>query len=120
LTETTATLRTSLFRYEFLQFLGAKDNQIFQAIPFEAQFADENEEYKALATMTSTDGFAFSVDPLYKIIAGHEWYIQVLYQIEGSQGRSRRSVIQPGHQLARRAAISSSKNGTNIGILQIG
>jgi len=70
--------------------------------------------------MPSTDGFAFSVDPLYKIIAGHEWYIQVLYEIEGSQGRSRRSVIQPGHQLARRAAISNTRNGTNIGILQIG
>ncbi|CAG5094102.1 Oidioi.mRNA.OKI2018_I69.XSR.g13247.t3.cds [Oikopleura dioica] len=93
----------------------------FQAIPFEAEFADDNEEYKALSSHPSTDGFAFSVDPLYKIIAGHEWYIQVLYEIEGNQGRVRRSAIEPGHHfMSRRAAApGTARNGTNMGILNI-
>lgn len=86
--------------------------------------------------MPSCDGFSFSADPLYKVVAGHEWYIQVLYIIGSPEGRMRREVKMISGREALKAtrhrravrstgpdfnsAYSIGRNGTNMHLLQIG
>jgi hypothetical protein len=87
--------------------------------------------------MPSCDGFSFSVNPLYKVVAGHEWYIQVLYVIGSPDGRMRRdaTIISGNSFIKQRRPRSANpvldekifntdysigRNGTNMHFLQIG
>lgn len=83
--------------------------------------------------MPSCDGFSFSVDPLYKVVAGHEWYIQVLYIIGSPEGRMRRAtkMVTASSLMRHRrsnsdgpidfnSAYSIGRNGTNMAMLSIG
>jgi len=105
----------------------------FQDIEFDAEFASDNPAYNKLHQMPSCDGFSFSVDPLYKVVAGHEWYIQVLYVIGSPDGRMRRETkLMTGSDFMRHRRSSSrgqpdfnsdyaiGRNGTNMHMLQIG
>ena len=106
-------------------------------MPFEAEFASDNPTYDKLHKMPSCDGFSFSADPLYKVVAGHEWYIQVLYIIGSPEGRMRREAqmisgrdymeYTARHRRAVRnigpdfnSDYSIGRNGTNMHLLQIG
>ncbi|KAM6269950.1 LOW QUALITY PROTEIN: extracellular matrix organizing protein FRAS1 [Porphyrio hochstetteri] len=109
-------------------------DKYFHDVPFDARFAAELPELHALSSMPGVDGFTLKVDALYKVEAGHQWYLQVIYVIgpEGAAGpRVQRSLT---HRWARgrRAAGDSAgslmlddsliydnegdqlKNGTNM------
>ena len=51
----------------------------FHDIPFEAYFASDKAEFSAMSKMPGVDGFLMNVDALYKVEAGHQWYMQVSY-----------------------------------------
>jgi len=73
---------------------------------------------------------------LYKIVAGHEWYLQVLYVIGSADGRMRRHaemVTVSDYVERKRRAVAggdeylqtlfsshSAQNGTNMHGLQLG
>ncbi|XP_041363241.1 extracellular matrix organizing protein FRAS1-like isoform X2 [Gigantopelta aegis] len=89
----------------------------FHDIPFDAEFASENPEYSALSDMPGVDGFTMSVDPLYKVDSGHQWYLQVVYIIGPSDKiheRFRRSAVL--HVNKRDVSLSQNelRNGTNM------
>ncbi|XP_035826399.1 extracellular matrix protein FRAS1 [Aplysia californica] len=53
----------------------------FHQVPFQAQFASENQEFSPLSNLPGVDGFIMDIDPLYKVDSGHQWYLQVIYTI---------------------------------------
>uniref|UniRef100_H3AFZ5 Fraser extracellular matrix complex subunit 1 n=2 Tax=Latimeria chalumnae TaxID=7897 RepID=H3AFZ5_LATCH len=53
----------------------------FHDVPFDAHFASEAAEYQSMSNMPGVDGFTMKVDALYKVEAGHQWYLQVIYII---------------------------------------
>nr|XP_020140173.1 extracellular matrix protein FRAS1-like [Microcebus murinus] len=56
-------------------------DKYFHDVPFEAHFASELPDFQAVSSMPGVDGFTLKVDALYKVEAGHEWYLQVIYVI---------------------------------------
>lgn len=98
----------------------------FQDIPFEAAFSSERPELSPMLDMPGVDGFVFSVDPLYKVDSGHQWYLQVIYIIGPTDTpfqRHRREVITPTPLLPTRQpytdpysglSMDKARNGTNM------
>ncbi|KAM8864960.1 extracellular matrix organizing protein FRAS1 isoform 2-T3 [Synchiropus picturatus] len=114
-------------------------DQYFHDVPFEANFASDIPELRPVTAMPGVDGFTMKVDALYKVEAGHQWYLQVIYVIspESRSGpRIQRSVT---YQLSRprrdlvdrsgRLTLDESliydnegdqvKNGTNMKTLRL-
>ncbi|KAJ7419121.1 hypothetical protein WISP_55751 [Willisornis vidua] len=109
-------------------------DKYFHDVPFDAHFASELSEFHSVSSMPGVDGFTLKVDALYKVEAGHQWYLQVIYVIgpESAAGprvqrsltrrcpRGRRDVAEG----AARPALHDSlvydnegdqvKNGTNM------
>ncbi|XP_066568203.1 extracellular matrix organizing protein FRAS1 isoform X2 [Amia ocellicauda] len=56
-------------------------DQYFHDVPFDAQFASEIPDLQSMSAMPGVDGFTMKVDALYKVEAGHQWYLQVIYVI---------------------------------------
>ncbi|KAL4623271.1 extracellular matrix protein FRAS1, partial [Arapaima gigas] len=56
-------------------------DRYFHDVPFEASFAADNSDLQSMTTMPGVDGFTMKVDALYKVEAGHQWYLQVIYVI---------------------------------------
>ncbi|XP_042325028.1 extracellular matrix organizing protein FRAS1 [Sceloporus undulatus] len=76
-------------------------DKYFHDVPFDACFASELPDLYLVSSMPGVDGFTMKVDALYKVEAGHQWYLQVIYVIgpETIAGpRVPRSLI---HQLKR-------------------
>uniref|UniRef100_A0A3Q2DG67 Fraser extracellular matrix complex subunit 1 n=1 Tax=Cyprinodon variegatus TaxID=28743 RepID=A0A3Q2DG67_CYPVA len=114
-------------------------DKFFHDVPFEADFASDVPELQAMAAMPGVDGFTMKVDALYKVEAGHQWYLQVIYVI-GPESRSspriQRSVTYQLHRPKRdvvdrngRLTLDESliydnegdqvKNGTNMKSLRL-
>uniref|UniRef100_A0A3Q3BPI3 Fraser extracellular matrix complex subunit 1 n=1 Tax=Haplochromis burtoni TaxID=8153 RepID=A0A3Q3BPI3_HAPBU len=62
-------------------------DRFFHDVPFEAHFASDIPELQSMTAMPGVDGFTMKVDALYKVEAGHQWYLQVIYVI-GPESRS--------------------------------
>ncbi|XP_035766601.1 extracellular matrix protein FRAS1 [Neolamprologus brichardi] len=76
-------------------------DRFFHDVPFEAHFASDIPELQSMTAMPGVDGFTMKVDALYKVEAGHQWYLQVIYVISPesrSNPRIQRSVT---YQLSR-------------------
>ncbi|KAL0979868.1 hypothetical protein UPYG_G00190880 [Umbra pygmaea] len=56
-------------------------DRYFHDVPFEANFASDITELQTMTAMPGVDGFTMKVDALYKVEAGHQWYLQVIYVI---------------------------------------
>ncbi|KFP28080.1 Extracellular matrix protein FRAS1, partial [Colius striatus] len=109
-------------------------DKYFHDVPFDAHFASELTEFHSVSSMPGVDGFTLKVDALYKVEAGHQWYLQVIYVIspESRAGpRVQRSLTRPWRR-SRRDLVSNDgrlmlddsliydnegdqvKNGTNM------
>ncbi|XP_043916303.1 extracellular matrix organizing protein FRAS1-like [Protopterus annectens] len=101
-------------KYRFLLLdrnLPEVTDKYFHDVPFDAHFASELPEFQSMTNMPGLDGFIMKVDALYKVEAGHQWYLQVIYIIgpESIAGpRVQRSVT---HQLSRIRRDLVDKNG---------
>nr|XP_026692904.1 extracellular matrix protein FRAS1 isoform X2 [Ciona intestinalis] len=71
------------------------EDRYFHDVPFDAYFAADKPEFASMTDIPGVDGFLIKVDSLYKVEAGHQWYMQVLFQIgpEHSLPRVRRSAM---------------------------
>ncbi|GAB0189453.1 extracellular matrix organizing protein FRAS1 [Grus japonensis] len=56
-------------------------DKYFHDVPFDAHFASDLSEFHSVSSMPGVDGFTLKVDALYKVEAGHQWYLQVIYVI---------------------------------------
>lgn len=56
-------------------------DRYFHDVPFEAHLASEIPDLQSMSSMPGVDGFTMKVDALYKVEAGHQWYLQVIYVI---------------------------------------
>ncbi|XP_071953706.1 extracellular matrix organizing protein FRAS1-like [Antedon mediterranea] len=89
----------------------------FQDIPFLAEFAEYNKDYTLVNQMPGVDGFTMVVDPLYRVMSGHQWYMQVIYTIGPSDDapRFRRSVMSSINKRGTNGvAGTTSQDGTNM------
>uniref|UniRef100_A0A672MQB1 Extracellular matrix protein FRAS1-like n=1 Tax=Sinocyclocheilus grahami TaxID=75366 RepID=A0A672MQB1_SINGR len=114
-------------------------NRYFHDVPFEANFASDIPDLQSLSAMPGVDGFTMKVDALYKVEAGHQWYLQVIYVI-GPESisapriqrsvtyelkRSRRDLVdRSGHLMLDESLIYDNegdqvKNGTNMKTLKL-
>lgn len=104
-------------KYRFLLLdrnLPEVTDRYFHDVPFDAHFASEVPEFQSVTSMPGVDGFTLKVDALYKVEAGHQWYLQVIYIIgpESIAGpRVQRSVT---HHLQRFRRDLVDKNGKLI------
>uniref|UniRef100_A0A8C4U634 VWFC domain-containing protein n=1 Tax=Falco tinnunculus TaxID=100819 RepID=A0A8C4U634_FALTI len=109
-------------------------DKYFHDVPFDAHFASELSEFHSVSSMPGVDGFTLKVDALYKVEAGHQWYLQVIYIIgpESMAGprvqrslthrwkRSRRDLIDSNGRLMLDDSLiydnegDQIKNGTNM------
>ncbi|KAM7021681.1 LOW QUALITY PROTEIN: extracellular matrix organizing protein FRAS1 [Passerculus sandwichensis] len=104
-------------------------DKYFHDVPFDAHFASELSEFHSVSSMPGVDGFTLKVDALYKVEAGHQWYLQVIYVIgpEGTAGPRVQRSLARRWQRGRRdlpEALDASlvydnegdqlKNGTNM------
>ncbi|XP_036955362.1 extracellular matrix protein FRAS1 isoform X2 [Acanthopagrus latus] len=114
-------------------------DKFFHDVPFEADFASDILELQSMTAMPGVDGFTMKVDALYKVEAGHQWYLQVIYVISPesrSSPRIQRSVTyklnRPKRDLVDRSGrltLDESliydnegdqvKNGTNMKSLRL-
>ncbi|XP_070250414.1 extracellular matrix organizing protein FRAS1 [Myotis yumanensis] len=114
-------------------------DKYFHDVPFEAHFASELPDFHVVSSMPGVDGFTLKVDALYKVEAGHQWYLQVIYIIGPdtfSGPRVQRSLTAPLRRHRRdlvdssgRLALADSliydnegdqvKNGTNMKSLNL-
>uniref|UniRef100_A0A4W6CQ63 Fraser extracellular matrix complex subunit 1 n=1 Tax=Lates calcarifer TaxID=8187 RepID=A0A4W6CQ63_LATCA len=76
-------------------------DKFFHDVPFEANFASDIVELQAMAGMPGVDGFTMKVDALYKVEAGHQWYLQVIYVIGPESRSSPRIQRSVTYQLSR-------------------
>ncbi|XP_053388167.1 extracellular matrix organizing protein FRAS1-like isoform X2 [Mercenaria mercenaria] len=123
-------------KYRFLILdRGAPDitSKAFQGVPFDAQFVSENPMFSSLLSIHGVDGFIISVDPLYKVTSGFQWYLQVIYSIGPtdfrlfrrkrsallSLDRNKRSVAENTQMKYDWLENNKSKNGTNIKVLHL-
>ncbi|XP_029574000.1 extracellular matrix organizing protein FRAS1 [Salmo trutta] len=90
-------------------------DRFFHDVPFEANFASDITELLIMTAMPGVDGFTMKVDALYKVEAGHQWYLQVIYVIgpESISGpRIQRSLT---HQLAHSSDMGRARRDlTNL------
>ncbi|KAI4585533.1 hypothetical protein MJG53_005767 [Ovis ammon polii x Ovis aries] len=114
-------------------------DKYFHDVPFEAHFASELPDFQVVSSMPGVDGFTLKVDALYKVEAGHQWYLQVIYIIGPdtiSGPRVQRSLTAPLRRHRRDLADPSGwlsldesliydnegdqvKNGTNMKSLNL-
>ncbi|KAI4572268.1 hypothetical protein MJT46_005336 [Ovis ammon polii x Ovis aries] len=114
-------------------------DKYFHDVPFEAHFASELPDFQVVSSMPGVDGFTLKVDALYKVEAGHQWYLQVIYVIGPdtiSGPRVQRSLTAPLRRHRRDLADPSGwlsldesliydnegdqvKNGTNMKSLNL-
>ncbi|XP_048099370.1 extracellular matrix protein FRAS1 [Alosa alosa] len=114
-------------------------DRYFHDVPFEANFASDSPDFQTMSAMPGVDGFTIKVDALYKVEAGHQWYLQVIYVIgpESTTGpriqrsltyelkRSRRDLVdRSGHLTLDESLIYDNegdqvKNGTNMKTLRL-
>nr|XP_057925745.1 extracellular matrix protein FRAS1 isoform X1 [Doryrhamphus excisus] len=114
-------------------------DKYFHDVPFEANFASDIPDLNPMAAMPGVDGFTMKVDALYKVEAGHQWYLQVIYVISPesrSSPRMQRSLAstlsRPKRDLVDRSGrltLDESlvydnegdqvKNGTNMKSLRL-
>uniref|UniRef100_A0A3Q3MY85 Fraser extracellular matrix complex subunit 1 n=1 Tax=Mastacembelus armatus TaxID=205130 RepID=A0A3Q3MY85_9TELE len=73
----------------------------FHDVPFEAHFASDIPELQPMTAMPGVDGFTMKVDALYKVEAGHQWYLQVIYVIGPESRSSPRIQRSVTYQLSR-------------------
>ncbi|XP_045551338.1 extracellular matrix organizing protein FRAS1 isoform X3 [Salmo salar] len=108
-------------------------DRYFHDVPFEANFASDITELQTMTAIPGVDGFTMKVDALYKVEAGHQWYLQVIYVIgpdsisgpriqrsltyqlthSSGGGRTRRDLVNQlsqsiGHSRARRDLVDHS------------
>uniref|UniRef100_A0ABM5GKG1 Extracellular matrix organizing protein FRAS1 n=1 Tax=Pogona vitticeps TaxID=103695 RepID=A0ABM5GKG1_9SAUR len=90
-------------------------DKYFHDVPFDACFASDRPDFHLVSNMPGVDGFIMKVDALYKVEAGHQWYLQVIYVIgpETIAGpRVPRSLL---HQLTRsRRDLADHKVGAML------
>ncbi|KAK7830950.1 hypothetical protein U0070_018494, partial [Myodes glareolus] len=114
-------------------------DKYFHDVPFEAHFASELPEFHVVSSMPGVDGFTLKVDALYKVEAGHQWYLQVIYVIgpdsisrprvqrslTASLRRHRRDLVDPRGWLSLDDSLiydnegDQVKNGTNMKSLNL-
>ncbi|XP_073093520.1 extracellular matrix organizing protein FRAS1 isoform X5 [Manis javanica] len=114
-------------------------DKYFHDVPFEAQFASELPDFHVVSSMPGVDGFTLKVDALYKVEAGHQWYLQVIYiigpgtiagprvqrSLTAPVRRSRRDLVDPSSHLTLDDSLiydnegDQVKNGTNMKSLNL-
>ncbi|XP_073898026.1 extracellular matrix organizing protein FRAS1 isoform X2 [Castor canadensis] len=114
-------------------------DKYFHDVPFEAHFASELPDFHVVSSMPGVDGFTLKVDALYKVEAGHQWYLQVIYiigpdTISGPRvqrsltaplRRHRRDLVDPSGWLTLDDSLiydnegDQVKNGTNMKSLNL-
>ncbi|XP_012928771.1 extracellular matrix protein FRAS1 isoform X2 [Heterocephalus glaber] len=114
-------------------------DKYFHDVPFEAHFASELPDFHVVSSMPGVDGFTLKVDALYKVEAGHQWYLQVIYiigpdSISGPRvqrsltaplRRHQRDLVDPSGQLTLDDSLiydnegDQVKNGTNMKSLNL-
>uniref|UniRef100_H3DH31 Fraser extracellular matrix complex subunit 1 n=1 Tax=Tetraodon nigroviridis TaxID=99883 RepID=H3DH31_TETNG len=85
--------------------------KFFHDVPFEAHFASDLPELQPLSAMPGVDGFTMKVDALYKVEAGHQWYLQVIYVISPESRSSARIQRSVTYQLSRPKRDLVDRNG---------
>ncbi|XP_046698206.1 extracellular matrix protein FRAS1 [Silurus meridionalis] len=108
-------------------------DRYFHDVPFDASFVSDVPDLQSVSTMPGVDGFTMKVDALYKVEAGHQWYLQVIYVIGPesiSSPRVRRSIsLALKRDLSEQSVLDESliydnegeqvKNGTNMKALKL-
>ncbi|XP_069025425.1 extracellular matrix organizing protein FRAS1 isoform X2 [Embiotoca jacksoni] len=114
-------------------------DNFFHDVPFEAHFASDIPELQTMTAMPGVDGFTMKVDALYKVEAGHQWYLQVIYVISPESrsspriqrsvtyplSRSKRDLVDRGGRLTLDESLiydnegDQVKNGTNMKSLRL-
>uniref|UniRef100_G1TEM3 Fraser extracellular matrix complex subunit 1 n=1 Tax=Oryctolagus cuniculus TaxID=9986 RepID=G1TEM3_RABIT len=114
-------------------------DKYFHDVPFEAHFASELPDFHVVSSMPGVDGFTLKVDALYKVEAGHQWYLQVIYiigpdtiagprvqrSLTATLRRHRRDLVDPSGQLTLDDSLiydnegDQVKNGTNMKSLNL-
>ncbi|TNM90097.1 hypothetical protein fugu_004331 [Takifugu bimaculatus] len=85
--------------------------KFFHDVPFEAHFASDMPELQPMLAMTGVDGFTMKVDALYKVEAGHQWYLQVIYVISPESRSSPRIQRSATYELSRTKRDLVDRNG---------
>ncbi|KAM5158784.1 extracellular matrix organizing protein FRAS1 [Callospermophilus lateralis] len=114
-------------------------DKYFHDVPFEAHFASELPDFHVVSSMPGVDGFTLKVDALYKVEAGHQWYLQVIYiigpdtvsgprvqrSLTAPLRRHRRDLVDPSGWLTLDDSLiydnegDQIKNGTNMKSLNL-
>ncbi|XP_074526804.1 extracellular matrix organizing protein FRAS1 [Halichoeres trimaculatus] len=114
-------------------------DKFFHDVPFEAHLASDVPELQGMSAMPGVDGFTMKVDALYKVEAGHQWYLQVIYVIGPESrsspriqrsvtyelSRSRRDLVDRSGRLTLDESLiydnegDQVKNGTNMKSLRL-
>ncbi|XP_029400865.1 extracellular matrix protein FRAS1 isoform X3 [Mus pahari] len=114
-------------------------DKYFHDVPFEAHFASELPDFQVVSSMPGVDGFTLKVDALYKVEAGHQWYLQVIYiigpdspsrpriqrSLTASLRRHQRDLVDPSGWLSLDDSLiydnegDQVKNGTNMKSLNL-
>ncbi|XP_038563188.1 extracellular matrix protein FRAS1-like [Micropterus salmoides] len=76
-------------------------DKFFHDVPFEAHLASDIPELQSMTAMPGVDGFTMKVDALYKVEAGHQWYLQVIYVISPESRSSPRIQRSLTYELSR-------------------
>ncbi|XP_028271092.1 extracellular matrix organizing protein FRAS1 isoform X9 [Parambassis ranga] len=76
-------------------------DRFFHDVPFEAHFSSDVPELQSMMAMPGVDGFTMKVDALYKVEAGHQWYLQVIYVISPESRSSPRIQRSVTYELSR-------------------
>ncbi|XP_073717143.1 extracellular matrix organizing protein FRAS1 [Misgurnus anguillicaudatus] len=114
-------------------------DRYFHDVPFEANFASDIPDLQSMSLTPGVDGFTMKVDALYKVEAGHQWYLQVIYVIGPESisaprikrsvtyelSRSRRDLVDRSGRLTLDESLiydnegDQVKNGTNMKTLKL-
>ncbi|XP_069123568.1 extracellular matrix organizing protein FRAS1-like [Argopecten irradians] len=92
----------------------------FHNVPFNAHFSGDSPDLARLEDFPGIDGFSLSTEPLYKVTAGNQWYLQVVYIITRDDSslpeyRNRRSYrIRRDTSPELEDPPDKPRNGTNI------
>ncbi|XP_038647741.1 extracellular matrix protein FRAS1 [Scyliorhinus canicula] len=86
-------------------------DQYFHDVPFDAQFASDAPEFHTMRDVPGVDGFTMKVDALYKVEAGHQWYLQVIYIIGPESLSGPRVQRSLSYRLRRQKRDLVDKNG---------
>ncbi|XP_071256392.1 extracellular matrix organizing protein FRAS1-like [Salvelinus alpinus] len=84
-------------------------DRFFHDVPFEANFASDITELQTMTAMPGVDGFTMKVDALYKVEAGHQWYLQVIYVIGPESISGPRIQRSLKHQLAHSSDMGRAR-----------